>query len=106
VVADDPAMLIEINALDRSFERGCRDFVDFQGVGHGAGPNPKAYVIGRVATSAYRREVARYFRAGDAIVVRSGYTEVYLGSEFMQWLKSQPVIVQAGGITVYAGPGR
>jgi hypothetical protein len=109
IQSDSPSVLIALNALDRSFTDRCQNWVDFQGVGHGAGPDPAANVIGFRATPAYRRQVARYLRSGDAVVIQPGYPLLYLGKATLQRLKSGPLIAREGDIAIYRtshGAGR
>lgn len=67
IVADTPRVLIALDALDRSFEEGCRNLVDVQGVGYGAGPDASAERVGPAANRAWRRTIVDYLRSGDAV---------------------------------------
>jgi alpha-1,2-mannosyltransferase len=104
IQTDLPWVLIAVDALDRSFANGCKNFVDFQGVGHGAGPNPDAYVDVLYASPAYQRQVARYLRSGDAVVVHSGYPMAFLTRKALRSLESGPLIARAGTIEIFRTP--
>ncbi|HEX2894111.1 MAG TPA: hypothetical protein VHO29_08935 [Marmoricola sp.] len=106
IVADTPWALIDLNALDRSFEPGCRDWVDFQGVGHG-GVDPAAYVVGDRATPAWRRIVSRYLASGDAVVLSDPATSKLLTRHRSRVLLRRPLVAYSKGVLVLRslGPG-
>jgi alpha-1,2-mannosyltransferase len=101
LVADSPGVLIRIDALDRSFENGCRNWVDIQGIGHGGGPDPDAHVLARTSTPAWRRIMTRYFRSGDAVILSDPNIRLFLGPSRVRLLTSGPVIAQSHGLVVY-----
>ena len=101
IVADTPWVLIELDALDRSFENGCRNWVDFQGVAHGGGPDPAARIHVPVATPEWRRTMDRYFRSGDAVVLSHPSVRFFLGPERVRSLTAGPAVAESGGLVVH-----
>jgi alpha-1,2-mannosyltransferase len=100
IVADTPKVLIDLDALDRSFAAGCPNWVDFQGVGHG-GLAPDVFVQARTASPAWRREVMRYLRSGDAVVISDPNVRVFLGPARVRALTRGPVVAESQGLVVH-----
>lgn len=103
IVADTPWVLIDVNALDRSFEGGCRNWVDFQGVGHG-GVDPAAYVAGDRATPAWRRLVSGYLASGNAVVLSDPTTARLLTRHRSRVLMRRPLLADSNGVLVLRTP--
>lgn len=103
IVADTPKVLIDLDALDRSFASGCRNWVDFQGVGHG-GLGQDMTILGRTASPQWRRAVVRYLRSGDAIVISDPNVRTLLGPARLRALTDGPVIAESGGLVVHGLP--
>jgi hypothetical protein len=104
LVADSSRVLIALDAIDRSFEIGCRNFVDFHGVGHGGGPDPAAYVRGPRATPAWKRTMVRYFRSGDAVVLSDPNVRVLLGPARLRALTRGQLVASSQGVVVHRTP--
>jgi hypothetical protein len=100
IVADTPKVLIDLDALDRSFAAGCPNWVDFQGVGHG-GLAPDVFVQAGTASPAWRREMMRYFRSGDAVVISDPNVRVFLGPARVRALTRGPVVAESQGLVVH-----
>lgn len=103
IVADTPKVLIDLDALDRSFAAGCRNWVDFQGVGHG-GLGQDVTILGRTASPQWHRAVVRYLRSGDAFVVSDPNVRTLLGPARLGALTDGPVIAESGGLVVHGPP--
>lgn len=101
IVADTPWILIDLDALDRSFEGRCRNWVDFQGVGHGAGPDRTAYVVGRHATPAWHRVVSRYFGSGDALAISDPHAWALLTPAERRDLTRGPLLAESRGVLIF-----
>lgn len=104
IVADTPRLLIDLDALDRSFENGCPNWVDFQGVGHGAGPDPAAYIVGPHATRAWKEIMTRYFLSGDAVALSDPNVRDLLGESRVRLVTSGQLVAESHGVTVYLTP--
>lgn len=100
IVADTPKVLIDLDALDRSFAAGCPNWVDFQGVGHG-GLTPDVFTQAGQASPAWRREMMRYFRSGDAVVISDPNVRVFLGPARVRALTRGPVLAESQGLVVH-----
>lgn len=106
VVADTPWALIDMNALDRSFEDGCRNWIDFQGVSHGGGADPAAYVLGTEATAAWKRVVHDYLASGDAFALSDLRMWGLLGPARLRDLTRGQFVTQSQGILVFRTANR
>jgi alpha-1,2-mannosyltransferase len=104
VVSDSPRVLIAINAVQRSLSHGCRNVVDIQAVGHGAGPDPRGQLIDSpAAVRAWRREVTGYFGSGDVLVLSDPNIRYWLGPERLADLTRGRPATRVGSVVVY-GP--
>lgn len=106
IVADTPRLLIALDALDRSFADGCRNWVDFQGVGHGGGPDPNASVQVPTANPAWRRTMMHYFRSGDAVALSSPSVRVFLGRARVRKLTRGPLVATSRGVSIHRTPSQ
>ena len=79
VVADGSRALVALDLVDRSLAPGCRNLVDVQAVGHGAGPDPAARVTLGVANQAWRRDLTAYLRSGPVLLLGDPYVRYLLG---------------------------
>ena len=100
IVAETPITLIKLDALNRSFEKGCRNVVDFQGISQGGGPDPRATASRLQSTPAYRRFVADYLSSGDAVALQDYYVRVRLGPRVVGRLDQGRPIVRSGPLVV------
>ncbi len=81
VVADGSRALVALDLVDRSLAPGCRNFVDVQAVGHGAGPDPAARVTLGAANAAWRRDVTAYLRSGRVLLLGDPTLRYLLGPQ-------------------------
>jgi hypothetical protein len=99
VQTDTPSTLIRTDLLDRTLTHGCRNWVDLQGVAHGAGPDPSASVTLGRANPAWRRDVVRYLTSGGAVLLADPGIRHLLGpARYAQ--------VTGGQLLLHTGPVR
>lgn len=105
VVADTPMALIELNALDRSFTGGCRNWVDFTGVEHGGGPDPRDEVQPGEPNPRWSADLCRYLTSGDAVIVIGSGTWRALSPRCAERIRRAPVLGRAPGRVLHRWPG-
>ena len=95
VVADTPMALIELNALDRSFTHGCRDWVDLTGVEHGGGPDASDRVVPGRPNSRWSRDLCGYLTSGDAVMIVDRDTWRALPPRCAERIRRSPVLARS-----------
>ncbi len=98
VQSDSPMGLIEVNALDRSFRGGCRNWVDVTGRTYG--PDRSAAGAPRGQNPRWQRDLTAYLRSGGAVLlVRPGATGADRST--LRTVESGRVLASAGGHAIY-----
>ena len=100
IVSDTPMTLIRLDALDRSFDPGCTNWVDLTGVAHGGGPDPADFTRIGQRNPRYSADLCRYFTAGDAVVITPGSWQL-LTPQCVARIRTSPVIARSGTDVVY-----
>jgi alpha-1,2-mannosyltransferase len=100
VVSDTPMTLIQLNALDRSFTGGCRNWVDLTGVRHGAGPNPNDRTTPGQVNETWSKDLCTYLTSGDAVIISAASWRT-ISHQCAARIRRSPVIVRAGDQVVY-----
>ncbi len=96
LMSDSPMGLIELNALSRGLAAGCPNWVDVTGRTYG----PDRANRSRSHNERWQRDLTRYLRSGDAIVIvrRSG---TGISSTTQAAISRDGVLARSAGQTVY-----
>lgn len=100
LVADSPRTLVQLDLVERSLRPGCRNLVDVQGVGHGAGPDPLARVSRGTANRAWREAMSGYLGSADVLVLGDPTIRYLLGPDRVAALLDGRPTVTSGQLSV------
>ena len=99
VMSDAPSGLIEVNALDRGLDHGCRNWIDVTGRTYGV-DQPRRDGQSRLKNKRWQRDLRRYLLSGDAVIlVRTA--ESGTGRATLRAVQRGGVLVRAPGQLIY-----
>jgi hypothetical protein len=99
VMADSPMILIQLDALSRGLAHDCPNWVDVTGRTYDVDAPPEHGPQGRVHNARWQADLTSYLLSGDAAILFRAETGA--DATTVATIRSHPVLVRHGGVTVY-----
>ena len=102
VTADDPTVLVLMNAQSRDLQRHCRVWVDVTGITYdtGHGHHPDNGRVQREADATWQLQIMSYLRSGSATIVSRPDTDLTPANQ--DEIDRLPVLLRAGPFVLHA----